>query len=101
MTVRAYESNPKPEPRTCKCGAVHSPHKHDPHAYTRNGELVRCSECDEKGYGLVNRFVTPHLAARFDRMYQNVSIKCDMQGDFYIHRDGIPIARIIGGWYQC
>lgn len=86
--------------RECKCGAVHSLSKHDPHAHTKNGELIRCSECDTDGYGLVNRFVTPHLAARFDRMFANVSIKCDQQGDFYIHRNNTPIARILGGYYH-
>ena len=85
----------KRETRTCKCGAVISVYERDRHAYTINGELVRCSECDQDGYGLVSRIILPHTAVRYKRQHDG-EVKHDNLGNWYLHNSQcVPIARVL------
>lgn len=96
--VRYSESHPAPQALTCRCGAVHSLSTRDPHAYSINGQLVRCSACDENGYGLVTRIIIPHTAVRYTRQHGG-EIKHDTLGNWYLHNcEGVPIARMLGWW---
>lgn len=67
--VRAFESHPALQPRTCTCGTVHSPYVTDRHAKSINGQLVRCSACDVHNVGLVTRRACRDVVARYIRRF--------------------------------
>lgn len=96
--VRAFESHPAPTSLVCTCGAVHTPYFLDRHAYSINGQLVRCHACDVHNVGLVTRRVCRDVVSRYIRRFGGSTFQVQTEFDnaetYLRDASGVAIAQI-------
>lgn len=96
--VRPFESHPQPTPQVCTCGAVHNPYILDRHAYSINGQLVRCHACDVHNVGLITRRVCRDVVQRYIQRFGGdvftVQTEIDSAETYLRDTNGIAIAQV-------